>query len=421
MMLCKNCNHKINPIIKIGKQPISSVFLDTKKKLKNYSLDLYECIKCKLVQTSLDIKNNDMYGSTYGYRTSLSDFMIKHMKKKYQRIMDSNFLKKNSNVLDIGSNDGTFLNFFDRKNTNLYGIDPSAKKYKHFYNKKINLIVDYFSKKKILKEFGNIKFSLITSFAMFYDISQPRKFCSEIYDLLDEKGLWILEMSYFPALLKNLTYDQICHEHITYYTLSTFKKIANFCKLQVIDYSFNEINGGSIEIVCSKKKLLNNKKNKKIIFLLNKEKEINFSNYNKFLNRLENSKKVLREYILNIKLLKKKIYGYGASTKGNIILNYCGITNKEIPYICDANSYKYEKYTPGSNIKIVSKAFARKKNPKYFLVLIWSFRNEVIKQEKNFIEKGGKLIFPLPIFHLVDKSNYKSFLNKNFESFSYEI
>lgn len=253
-MICKNCKNKIKLIIKIGKQPISSVFLYKKKKLKNYSLDLYECEKCRLVQTTTDILNKEMYGLTYGYRTSLSNLMIKHMKEKYRNILNSSILKKNSNILDIGSNDGTFLNFFKKEKINLYGIDPSSEKFKRFYNNKINLVVDYFSKEKIVKNFGNINFSLITSFAMFYDVNNPRKFCSDIYDLLDDNGIWILEMSYFPLLLKNLTYDQICHEHVAFYSLSSFKKIADYCNLKIIDYSLNEINGGSIEIVCSKKK-----------------------------------------------------------------------------------------------------------------------------------------------------------------------
>jgi len=418
-MICKNCKNKIKLIIKIGKQPISSVFLYKKKKLKNYSLDLYECEKCRLVQTTTDILNKEMYGLTYGYRTSLSNLMIKHMKEKYRNILNSSILKKNSNILDIGSNDGTFLNFFKKEKINLYGIDPSSEKFKRFYNNKINLVVDYFSKEKIVKNFGNINFSLITSFAMFYDVNNPRKFCSDIYDLLDDNGIWILEMSYFPLLLKNLTYDQICHEHVAFYSLSSFKKIADYCNLKIIDYSLNEINGGSIEIVCSKKKITKNRK--KISLLEDEEKKVNYLSYKKFISRIENSKKVLKEFIYQIKLSKRKVICYGASTKGNIILNYCKITFKDIPFVCDANPYKFGKYTPGSNIKIISKNLARKQRPDYFLVLIWSFRSEVITQEIRYIQSGGKLIFPLPIFHIVDKSNYKFFLKKKFDSFTYEI
>ena len=254
---------------------------------------------------------------------------------------------------------------------------------------------------------------------MFYDIENPNKFCSEIFNLLNENGKWILELSYFPLLLKNLTYDQICHEHITYYTLSTFEKIANQNNLKILDFSFNEINGGSIEIICSKKnsKLKSNKD--KILKLKNNENLINFDSYKKFNDRIENTKNVLKLFLNNIN--RKDVIGYGASTKGNIVLNHCELTYKNLNYICDANPYKYGRYTPGSNIKIISKKEMRKKNPKYLLVLIWSFRSEVIKQEINFIKNGGKLIFHLPIFHIVDKNNYKDFIKKNFKSLSYEL
>ena len=421
-MKCKNCeNKKLKKVIFINRQPISSVFLKKKNlKLPKYSLDLYECAYCKLIQFKSLPPLNDMYGETYGYRTSLSPLMVKHMKDKY-KIIKKNF-KKNSMILDIGSNDGTFLNFFAKDNyKNLYGIDPSSSKFKKYYNKKINLVSDYFSQKIINDNFElkNKKFDLISSFAMFYDIENPNKFCSEIFNLLNENGKWILELSYFPLLLKNLTYDQICHEHITYYTLSTFEKIANQNNLKILDFSFNEINGGSIEIICSKKnsKLKSNKD--KILKLKNNENLINFDSYKKFNDRIENTKNVLKLFLNNIN--RKDVIGYGASTKGNIVLNHCELTYKNLNYICDANPYKYDRYTPGSNIKIISKKEMRKKNPKYLLVLIWSFRSEVIKQEINFIKNGGKLIFHLPIFHIVDKNNYKDFIKKNFKSLSYEL
>ena len=256
-MTCKNCKSpKLKKVINIGKQPISSHFyLKKKTNLRTYSLDLYECQRCKLVQLKNIPKLDDMYGSNYGYRTSLSPLMINHMKEKANIIKKDIILKKNSNVLDIGSNDGTFLNFLSKnKKVNLFGIDPSAKKFAQYYDSKINLIVDYFEKNKIKSKIDNdIKFSLITSFAMFYDIADPNKFCNDIESLLKNDGKWILELSYFPLLLENLTYDQICHEHVTYYTLSTFEKVANNNNLKIIDFRFNNINGGSIEITCAKK------------------------------------------------------------------------------------------------------------------------------------------------------------------------
>ena len=420
-MSCRNCKkNKLQKIIKIGKQCISSVFPDNlNHSLKKYSLDLYKCLNCDLVQFKNTPPLDDMYGKTYGYRTSLSPLMISHIKEKYRYIKSNKIIKKNSYILDIGSNDGTFLNFFakEKNSYSLFGIDPSAEKFANYYNKKINLVIDYFSKEK-LSSLGS-KFDLITSFAMFYDIEDPNKFCSDINSMLNKNGVWIVELSYFPLLLKNLTYDQICHEHLCYYTLDTFKKIISKNNMKILDFSLNEINGGSIEIICAKKKSKYIVKELKIFNQIKKEKNINNASYHKFNQRIENTKKVINLFLSKIK--KKDVIAYGASTKGNIVLNHCGINKDIIKYICDANPYKFNKYTPGTSLKIISKKKMRSMKPKYLLVLIWSFRSEVIKQEINYIKKGGKLIFHLPIFHIVDKYNYKNYLNSNFESFSYEI
>ena len=426
-MKCKNCKrNKLEKILSVGSQPISSVFHKRKThNLKKYPLDLFKCKFCDLIQFSKLAPLDDMYGSTYGYRTSLSKYMIDHMKEKFSKLNKKNYLKKNSSILDIGSNDGTFLNFFAnrRKDLKLYGMDPSSFKFKRYYNKNINIISDYFSKKKF-DEFckkKNIKeqFDLITSFAMFYDIEDPNSFAKDIFNCLKKDGIWVLEFSYFPLLLKNLTYDQICHEHVTYYTLSTFRKVAYQNGFKIIDFSFNEINGGSIEVVCAKKNSIHLPKTKKINKVLDQENQINMESYRNLGYRIENTKEILKLLLKNIK--KTEIIGYGASTKGNIVLNHCGINDQNLRYICDANPYKFGRFTPGSNIKIISKQQMRKMKPKYLLVLIWSFRSEVIKQEINYLKKGGKLIFHLPMLHIIDKNNYKNFIKKDFSSFSYSF
>ena len=385
-MKCRNCKkNKFNLISKIGDQPISSIFLEKKIYVKNFSLNLHECIKCKLIQLSKIPGLKDMYGPKYGYKTSISGLMIDHLKKKFNRIGKLKILKKNGNILDIGSNDGTFLNFFKNKdNIKLTGIDPSAVAFLKSYDKKIKIINDFFNKESIKNYFINKKFSVITSFAMFYDVEDPNAFCKNIHKLLDKNGIWVLEFSYFPLLLKNLTYDQICHEHVMYYTLNTFNEIIKKNSLKIIDFSLNEINGGSIEVICTKKNSSLKVKTQKLLNTISEEKKINKKDYDKFNLRIQTSKKNLQLFLSNIK--KTEIIGYGASTKGNVILNYCGITNKNIPYICDANPTKLGKFTPGSHISIISKKKMRRINPKYLLILIWSFRSEVIMQEKEFMQ-----------------------------------
>jgi len=167
-----------------------------------------------------------------------------------------------------------------------------------------------------------------------------------------------------------------------------------------------------------KKKSKRKIQHKKIKKIINEEKKINSSAYKRLNLRIENTKKIINLLLNNIK--QKDIIGYGASTKGNIVLNQCHITSSKLRYICDANPYKYKKFTPGSNIEIISKERMRVLKPKYLLVLIWSFRSEVIRQEIKFLKSGGKLIFHLPMLHIVDKYNYKDFLDKDFKTFSFE-
>ena len=417
-MKCKNCRHNsLIKIVKIGKQPLSGFFYpNKKKKLEKYSLDLHKCPKCHLVQLSNLANTKKMYGSHYGYKTSVSKMMLLHLKEKIQRLKKFKFIKKGNNILDIGSNDASFLKLLGNK-YNLYGIDPSAKKFKNNY-KNMKLITDFFSKKNILKNVKNknIKFDLISSFAIFYDVEDPNSFCKDIEMMLNENGIWVCEFSYLPLMFKNLTFDQICHEHITYYTFSVFEKILINNNLKVLDIKINEINGGSIEVIIVKinsERIPNNSLIKKLRI---DEKKITNKSYQNFSKRI---KKVGSD--LNLFVSKNSpIAGYGASTKGNIVLNYANLDSKKIEYICDANIKKYNHYTPGTNIKIISKEKMRTLNPKYLLVLIWSFRSEIIKQELNYLKKGGNLIFHLPKFHIVNKSNYKKYVNKDFKELSYK-
>ena len=417
-MKCKNCkNNYLKKVVKLGKQPLSGFFYSKKKTtLKKYSLDLYKCQKCGLVQLNNLANIKKMYGVHYGYQTSVSKMMMLHLKEKVNRFKSRKFIKKGSNILDIGSNDASFLNLLG-KNYNLYGIDPSAKKFKNNYSG-IELVTNFFSKKNLLNKIKNknIKFNLISSFAIFYDVDDPNSFCRDVENLLKDNGVWVCEFSYLPLMLKNLTFDQICHEHIMYYNLSVFEKICKNNKLKILDVKINEINGGSIEVIVAKKtnKIISNLKS--INKLKIDEKKINKKSFNNFSKRIKKIKEDLTKYIKS----NPSILGYGASTKGNIVLNYCNLNSQKINYISDANPKKFGKYTPGSNIKIISKDKMRKLNPENILVFIWSFRSEIIKQELNYIKKGGRLVFHLPKLHIINKYNYKSFLKKDFKELSYK-
>jgi hypothetical protein len=335
--------------------------------------------------------------------SSLNNSMIEHLYKKSINLKKLANLYKGDLIVDIGSNDGTFLSFFSNK-FQLIGIDPTIKKLGKFYRKDIKKFSNFFNKDLISKNFYK-KVKLFTSISMFYDLENPVKFAEDIYDSLTDDGLWHLEQSYMPMMLKNNAYDTICHEHLEYYSLKSIKYIFDSVGFKIIDLEFNETNGGSFALTLAKK---NSKKFVEIKYLINwllkKEELFNYNSIEAFKIFFENAKKhkkIFKELLLNLNDMKKLVIGYGASTKGNIILQYCGIDSSLVPFIGEVNRYKYNRYTPGSKIKIISEKKARSLEPDYFLILPWHFKNYLIKKEREMKKNKSKLIFPLPDIDIV--------------------
>ena len=239
---------------------------------------------------------------------------------------------------------------------------------------------------------------------MFYDLPDPLKFANDIKKVLSKNGIWHVEMSYMPSMLNNSSYDTICHEHLEYYSVKSLKYLMDLANLKIINISFNQINGGSISLDIAKKDS-KYKENKNLLkWLLSRESLNGFNDLKtqkQFFNQCKNHKFLLNDLLKKLKSQGKIIYGYGASTKGNVILQYCGINKNYLDCIIEVNSFKYNRFTPGSKIKIVSEKYLRKKKPDYLLVLPWHFKDHIIKKEKQFLDSGGKLIFPLPEIEIV--------------------
>ena len=239
---------------------------------------------------------------------------------------------------------------------------------------------------------------------MFYDLEDPLKFANDVYDVLDEEGVWHLEQSYMPAMIKNISYDTICHEHLEYYSLKSIKYIFDKIGFKIIDIEFNDVNGGSFALTVTKKKSKYKENIALIEWLLEKEELYQYnslSTFDEFFKKTVKHKKILKKLLVDLKNDKKKVIGYGASTKGNVILQYCNIKEDLLPYISEVNTYKYNKFTPGSNIRIISEKKAKLLKPDFYLVFPWHFKNFIINKEKNFIKNGGRLIFPLPDIEIV--------------------
>ncbi len=426
---CRICgNKKLKKVFGLGTQTLTSVFVNKNEKAPNASpLDLIYCSGpknkvCNLVQLQHTADIGEMYGTTYGYLSSISPTMISHLNDVKELTYKHVKLKNNDRILDIGCNDGTLLNLFSaNKKLKLAGIDPSSAKFRHLFNKKIQVIEKFFNKKNIIKEIGNVKFKAITSIAMFYDIDQPSNFVKDIYDLLKNDGIWIVEVAYLSTMMKNLAYDQIMHEHLTYLGFKQMHWLIKKNNLKILDFSTNLINGGSIIITVAKNNSKLKSNTRKVKNFLNKEnKYINSKSLELFKKRVKSHKQKVLSVLKSIKKQKKVIYGYGASTKGNVIINYCNITKALIPKICDENKMKDGQITPGSKIPIITKQQMRKENPDYLYVFIWPFRKEVLLSEKKFIQKGGTMIFNLPKIHFVNKKNYDFYLKSSLEELSFD-
>ena len=407
---CRLCgSNLLKPIINFGPMSLSSKFPAKKVNYKTKTPMIFGiCNSCKLTQLLHNYDLKDLYNDEYGYRSGINQIMVDHLTSITSEIKKIIKFRNGDHVLDIASNDATLLKSYKLSKIKYVGIDPTIKKYKKFYPKKFKKIPKLFSKKDYLNASINNKAKAITSVAMFYDVQDPNKFTSEIKDILDKDGVWVMEMFYIPILLKYNAYDSICHEHITYLT---YKHIEILCKknnLRIFNATLNSMNCGSIRyFICHQNS--NFKSNNKSINKCKKyEKNLGKNKiYLDFKRRIQKTSKKLNLLIKKINSRKKTIHIYGASTKGNVLIQYSKINNKNIPYAAERNPLKWNKKMPGSEIPIISEKTSRSMNPDYFLVLPWHFKDNFIAREKQFLLNGGKLIFPLPKIEIFSKKNLK--------------
>lgn len=402
---CRICaSTEFNTVLSLGTQSLTGVFPKTPtEQITSGPLDLVWCTSCGLLQMKQSYSLEEMYGDNYGYRSGLNNSMVRHLEQKIRVLEQVVTLGENDLVIDIGSNDATALRAYSGKHRKV-GIDPTGTKFQEFYVDGISLIPDFFSAEKFEQSFPHEKASIITSIAMFYDLENPVSFVTDIEKILDDEGIWHFEQSYMPSMLRTNAYDTICHEHLEFYSLNVVKNLLEQCGLRIIDVQMNAINGGSFAVTACKKDASYKSNDPIINWMLGQEKDMALDTiqpYQDFKEKVFRHRKNLLELIEALVLDGKKIYGYGASTKGNVLLQFCGLTSAHIPYIAEVNEDKFGSYTPGTNIPIISEAEARDMKPDYFFVLPWHFKNGILEREKDFIARGGKFIFPLPEIEII--------------------
>ncbi len=400
--VCKNTNLVL--VLDLGEQYLTGTFPKRKDlSLTKGPLRLVKCHGkndcCGLLQLEHSYDTGEMYGDNYGYRSGLNSSMVNHLNDKVNKILDMVNLENDDLVVDIGSNDGTTLGFYP-DNLILVGIDPTANKFKKYYKSHIKIHANFFSSNLIEDKYSK-KAKVITSFSMFYDLEDPVDFARHISKVLDHNGIWIFEQSYLPLMLKKNSYDTVCHEHIEYYGLSQIQWIFNKSGLKVLDVEFNNINGGSFSVTACLDSCDNYTPSKNVYECLKSEIKEGLSDLKPYQDFAKNTKQSyfeLRQFIDKNTERGKKIFALGASTKGNVILQYCNINNQDVKGIGEINLEKLDCFSPGSWIKIMNEDDVLASNPDYLIVLPWHFRDFFINSSKF---KGCKLVFPLPELKVV--------------------
>jgi NDP-4-keto-2,6-dideoxyhexose 3-C-methyltransferase len=359
---------------------------------------------CGQVQLKHTVPLVEMYTCNYGYRSGINTTMSDHLADISAQACKIVDLEKDDIVLDIGSNDGTLLKRYARDDIRRIGMDPGGEQYRKYYPENIRLVGDFFSASGFNAIFPGEKAKIITSIAMFYDLEQPMEFVRNISQILHKDGIWVLEQSYLPAMLRMNSFDTICHEHLEYYAFHQIDWMIRRNNMKAIDIEFNDTNGGSFKLCVTHADSSLQPNATALSEAIRSERDLKLDTeqpFKDFCSRVEAIKIKLNELLSTEKKKGKKIFVYGASTKGNVLLQYFDIDFSIITAAAERNPEKWSSRTPGTNIPIISEEEARKQHPDYFLALPWHFKKEFIERESRFLKGGGKFIFPLPDVEIV--------------------
>lgn len=411
---CRVCGSRaLTSVINLGDQHLQGSFIKPGKEMpptRKIATSLVRCDPmkdeqaCGLLQMEYTVPPEVLY-SAYWYRSGTNNTMRNHLKGIAEEAA-AIFNQSSGIVLDVGCNDGTLLSYYPDKYEK-FGIDPSdvAQEVKG----DVTVIQDLFPSNELTNLLNGRKCDILTSIAMFYDLENPIDFVRGVKQILSDEGIWIFEMSYMPTMLKMNSYDTICHEHLEYYSLAIIEYILKQVGMKIFNAKLNDINGGSIRCYATHAENFAYKSDEylqNIKALRQEEFDLELDTdkpYKNFQDRINVHKEELNKLLKDLVKQGKRIHVYGASTKGNTILQWCGIDHRIIEVAAERNPDKYGACTLGTEIPIVSEAESRAMNPDYYLVLPWHFKREIVEREQEMLTRGVGLIFPLPNIEIVKK------------------
>lgn len=400
---CRACNSKeLVDVLSLGNLSLSDFKKNITKKPKRYPLFLVLCKRCTLLQLKHTVSPNDLYTERYGYRSGINQTMKDELKEiVYKSLQKIDKKTKDLVVVDIGANDGTLLSNYSQDILKV-AIEP-IKKFAQEAKAKADIVInDFFNIKSYQQKLNNTKANIITAISCFYDIDSPNQFLSDIKKILHKDGIFVIQQNYLVGMIEKNAFDNIVHEHLEYYSLLSLENLLKKHDLEVFDIELSDINGGSFRtFICHKGTKKTKQSVQRIRGSEEKLKLNDVEKYKKFaINVKENKKKVLN-YIKNLVKKNKKVYLYGASTRGNTLLQYYNLDTKLIKKAVERNKEKWGKKILSVRIPIISEEQARKDKPDYMLVLPWFFKEEFLRREKNYLKSGGHFIFPLPSLDVV--------------------
>jgi len=405
---CRICtSQNIESFLDLGVLALTGKYADPGISIDKQPLNLGKCLNCGLVQLMDNFVNTDLYGAGYGYESHLNNSMKSHLQSTAKFIENKFKPSKNDIIVDIASNDGTLLSGYSVDAKKLIGIDPLINIFANKYPDGAVKINEFFSKEAYFKN-ADQKAKIITSFSVFYDLEDPIKFSQHIENILEEDGVWVLEQSYLPTMISSLGFDTICHEHLLYLSLSDFDRIFKQVGLEIFEAKLNYINGGSIQLYVKKSTNSSYTVSPYVEWLLHWENSSGVNSFDSckvFAKNVKDYSLRLRKLIESYKDLGYFIFGLGASTKGNVLLQYCNL-GELIEEIGEVNPKKFGKVTPGTNIPIVNQD--KLIGPQNLdttnqlgLIIPWHFRNSIKNSAEHYLSKGGSLLVPLPFPEII--------------------
>jgi hypothetical protein len=397
--VCRVCDSKkIREILDLGMQPWGNDFIQISenKKSELYPLNFVICENCKTSQINYTIPKEKMFVK-HSYMSGTTKTLTSHFQNVGEKIMKLNSFKKDDYVMDIGGNDGTFLEFFKEKNIKVLNIDSGTEQANLSNKKGIECINDFFNEKissEIIKKYGKAK--IIHGSGIFFHLEDLKSVFKGIKNVLNNNGSLVAEFIYLPSMIKNLAFDQIYHEHLLYYSLHSFQKLLDQFDLEITNAELFAIHGGSCVVQVNHKadNMAVSQNTKELFSLEKKEGFLDFKVYEDFSSKVLSLKKDMVDLINKIKKDNKKIYALGAPVKGTTLLNFMEFNEDILDCAVEVNKHKFNTFYPGTKIPVLNQDEVE--DPDYYLFLSWNFKNEIISKMSNYVEKGGKFIIPFP-------------------------